>query len=96
MRVDGPAWFAARIDSTSKNELDQPLFAHTSPVYVAMGGKGVFDIDAARGLLQQVEEAQAAIRAQGRFRTPDAAARLLARYDEAAADLRARINRERN
>src|SRR5439155_9249051 len=31
VRLDGPAWFAARIDSTARNELGGQLFAHTSP-----------------------------------------------------------------
>jgi hypothetical protein len=93
IRVDEPGWFAARIDSTTKNELDYVLFGHTSPVYVDVAGKRVFDVDAARALLKYVEEGHAAIRAQGRFPSPDAETALLALYSEAAKDLRGRIER---
>src|SRR5207249_4143932 len=47
-RLDGPAWFAARIDSTARNELGGQLFAHTSPVYVDLAGGRAFDVEAAR------------------------------------------------
>jgi len=93
IRFDEPGWLAVRIDSTTKNELGQVLFAHTSPVYVEYQGRNRFDIEAARGLLRQIEEGQAAIRAQGHFSTPEARNRILAMYDQAANDLRKRINK---
>jgi hypothetical protein len=91
MRIDEPGWFAARIQSTAKNELDQQLFAHTSPVYIRCQGRDILDVDAARALLKQVEEGQAAIRAQARFSSPQAAARLLSLYDDAVRELQERI-----
>jgi hypothetical protein len=91
IRLDEPVWFAARIESTAKNELEQQLFAHTSPVYVSYKGGGAFDVEAARALLKQVEEGQAAVRAQGRFSSPQAAARLLSLYEEAVRELNERI-----
>jgi hypothetical protein len=91
IRVDGPAWFAARIDSTAKNELDKQLFAHTSPVYVDFAGKGVFDIDAARLLLRRVEESRAAIRSRGKFGEDAARDKILAIYDETTKELAKRI-----
>jgi hypothetical protein len=95
VRLDAPAWFALRIDGDTKNEFDKTLFAHTSPVYVNYQGRGVFDVDAARGLLQQVEEGQAAIKSKARFSNPQAATKLLALYDEAARDLQERISARR-
>src|SRR5207302_1948683 len=56
VRLDAPGWFALRVQSTTKNELGQPLFAHTSPVYVDFGGRRRQDVDAALALLRQVEE----------------------------------------
>src|SRR5262249_43303648 len=56
VRLDAPAWFAARIDSTTKNEFDAALYAHTSPVYVDFDGKRVFDVEVARLLLQRLEQ----------------------------------------
>jgi len=93
IRFDEPGWLAVRIESTTKNELGQVLFAHTSPIYVEYQGRNRFDIEAARGLLNQIEEGQAAIRAQGHFSTPEARNRILAMYDQAANDLRKRINK---
>jgi hypothetical protein len=93
VRLDGPAWFTARIDSTAKNELDRQLFAHTSPVYVDFAGKGVFDVEAARLLLQRVEESRAAIRSRGKFGEAAARDKILAIYDETTTALAKRISK---
>jgi hypothetical protein len=92
LRIAEPAWFAVRIDSDAENEFGKTLYAHTSPVYVTYKGKGVFDMDSALALLKQVEEGQGAIRARGHFSNPEASKKLLALYDEAAQNLRERIN----
>lgn len=92
VRVDGPAWFAVRIDGGTPNEFGTTPFAHSSPVYVTHKGKGVFDVDAALGLLKQVEEGQAAIKGHGKFSSPEASAKMLALYDDTTKNLRARIN----
>ena len=93
IRLDEPAWFAARIvGGDVKNEFDKTLFAHTSPVYVTYQGRDVFDVEAALALIRQVEEGQAAIKAKGHFSTPAAEKALLALYDDAARELRERIN----
>jgi hypothetical protein len=90
--VDGPGWFAVRIEATTRNELDRQLYAHSSPVYVEFGGEGVFDVEAARRLLLRLEEGEADIRGRGRFSNPQARAKLLGLYEEAAKDLTARLN----
>jgi hypothetical protein len=92
VRQDEPAWFAVRIDSDAKNEFNKTLYAHTSPVYVTYKGKDVFDVDSAVALLKQVEEGQGVIRDRGRFSNADASKQVLAIYDEAAQNLRERIN----
>jgi hypothetical protein len=93
VRVDQPSWFAVRIDTTNKNELYRPLYAHSSPVYVEYGGKRMLDVDAARGLLAQIEEAEGGIRGKGRFSSPKARDGVLDLYNQAAAELRDRIKR---
>jgi hypothetical protein len=95
VRIDQPGWFAARIDSTTKNELNRPLYAHTSPVYVDFRGRGIFDVEAAQGLLKLIEEAQEAIRSQGRFSTRQTSSDLLALYNQGAEELRRRINQRK-
>jgi hypothetical protein len=91
--VDGSGWFAARINSTTRNEFDRPLYAHTSPVYVEVARERLFDVEAARVLLLRVEEAKADIRGRGQFSSPQARAKLLTLYDAAAKELTERLNR---
>ncbi len=93
VRIDTPGWLALRIDSITRNELGAVLYAHSSPVYVDVSGRRIFDLDAAQALLRQVEEGRADIRARGRFSSPAAADKLLALYEDAAADLQARMSR---
>lgn len=93
VRLDGPAWFAARIDSSAKNELDRQLFAHTSPVYVDFAGKRVFDIDAAQLMLRRMELARDEIRARGKFADAAARDRILAIYAETSEELSRRIEK---
>lgn len=91
LRVNQPGWLAARIRSTHSNELDQQLFAHTSPVYVELAGKRAFDLNAAGDLLRRVEEARGEISQRGRFSSTGARDRLLEVYDQAARELRKRM-----
>jgi hypothetical protein len=95
LRIDAPGWLALRIESAAKNELGQPLFAHTSPVYVDFQGRRVLNVDAALSLLRSLEEARGAIRGQGAFSSDAALQRVLTLYDEAAGDLRRRIKQPR-
>jgi len=91
VRLDGPAWFAARIDSSAKNELDRQLFAHTSPVYVNFTGKRVFDIEAARLMLRRMEQALEEIRARGKFGNQSLRDEILAIYKETSNELVKRV-----
>lgn len=90
--LDEPAWFAARIDSTNKNEFDRLLFAHTSPTYVDIAGKHVFDVEAARGLQKLIEEARDEIKLRGKFSGDTERDRILSIYDAAASEIAKRIN----
>ncbi|MCI0464489.1 MAG: CehA/McbA family metallohydrolase [Gemmataceae bacterium] len=95
VRVEEPGWFAVRIDSKKKNEFDKVLYAHSSPVYVRLQGRDRFDVEAARALLKQLEEGQAAIRARGRFSNAEASQRVLALYEAATRELTERAGRQR-
>jgi hypothetical protein len=92
VRVDEPTWFAVRIESQTKNELDCRLFAHSSPVYVDLAGKPVFDVEAARALQRELEQARDAVRQRGRFSTPEARDNVLALYEQAEKDMVKRLN----
>ncbi len=95
VRVEEPGWFAARIQSTTINELGYQLFAHTSPIYIEFADRNIFDIAASETLLKQIEEGQAAIQKQGKFSSHQAERDLLTLYTQAAEELRGRINRRR-
>jgi hypothetical protein len=92
VRIEGPAWFAARIDSTVKNELDRQLYAHTSPVYVDFAGQRVFDIETGRNLQKQMEEARDEIKSRGKFPNDMARDRILGIYEDTAKEIVKRIN----
>jgi hypothetical protein len=91
--VDGPCWLAVRIETDNKNELDQQLFAHTSPVYVEMAGQRFFDVETGRALLKQLEESRDDIRGRGRFSNDAAKDKLLGVYNEAIQSLTKQIGR---
>ena len=51
----------------AKNEMGEPLFAHTSPIYIELGGKKVFKKEAAEALVADMETALKTIPAKGKF-----------------------------
>jgi len=91
-RIDEPSWYAVRIESTNRNEFDLKHFAHSGPVYIDLGGKRAFDVESARALQKELEMAKAGIKAKGKFSNDEARDKLLARYDDAAAELIRQIN----
>ena len=50
-----------------KNEFGQPLFSHSSPVYVEVAGRPIFDPEASRDLLAEVERAMRQVAETARF-----------------------------
>src|SRR5262249_25177667 len=92
LRIDESSWFAVRIDATNRNEFEQKLFAHSAPVYVDLNGKRVFDVESARALLKQLEEARADIRAKGNFSTAEARDKVLEIYQQTTKELVKQIN----
>jgi hypothetical protein len=68
VNVDEPGWFALRIPvESSTNEFDQPLFAHTSPVYISLARRQIFRDDEAERLRQDLVRSIETIRKQGIF-----------------------------
>ncbi len=92
VRIDEPAWFAVRSDAQTKNEFDRRLYAHTSPVYIDLAGKRVFDVESARTLQGQMDEAREAIRTRGHFRSLQTRDKVLTLYEQTKKDLVGRIN----
>lgn len=96
VRLDEPAWLAARYDSPEKSELDRQCFAHTSPVYFDYADKGVLDVKAARLMLRRVEESRAETRARGTSARAASRHAILATYDATARELVRRMNQRGN
>jgi hypothetical protein len=92
VRIDEPTWLAVRIDARAKNELNCRLFAHSSPVYVDLAGRRAFDVEAARGLQRELEQARDAIGKRGWFSTPAARDKLLALYEQGEKAVVERLN----
>jgi len=76
----------------TRNEMGERLFGHTSPIYFEFASRSVFQPDAARSLIADMEKAERAIGGQAHF--ADAAQReeVLALYREGIASLRRRLN----
>ena len=55
--VGQPGWLAVRVNTKNRNALGNPVFAHTSAVYVEVGGKSVFAPQAAQALLDDMRAA---------------------------------------
>lgn len=69
--VDVPTdgWLAARVASQVRDSFYQPLYAHTSPIYITTGRRPAERIAAAARFDQALSEALAWVKQQGRFRT---------------------------
>lgn len=94
LNVDGPGWLALRLPPqpvkddpkltapVPLNELGQPLFAHTSPIYLEVAGRRIFDSSAVRALITEMEESIEQINKQGQFADEEEKARVRSVYAE--------------
>ena len=63
-----PGWLALAIPRhVARNELDKELFAHTSPIYLELAGKQVFQPAVAQSLLEEIEQNLGIISIGGSF-----------------------------
>lgn len=85
IEVPEPSWLALRIppDGVPENEYGKPLFAHTSPVYVEVGGKPVFLRAEAEGLLDEVRRSRETVASTALFADDHERGHVLAVYDDA-------------
>lgn len=100
-----PGWLAVRIPTVRKydirsrltgrgvNILGKTLFAHTSPVYISIGGRKVFQPAAAGELIQRMQASAEQIRTSGVFQSADEKRSILAIYEQATIEMHQRINR---
>jgi hypothetical protein len=88
-------WIAARCFGGSKSALDlnSPVFAHTSPVFVKAASGGPRTVSSAiRGLISDIEHARHWIETVGRFEHPRSKPHLLALCDDALRVLANRLS----
>jgi len=88
IRMDEPSWLAIRVSSQANNELGRQLFAHTSPIYIHVGGKPVRQPEEVSYLLKQMEEAKQEIAGKGLFASPKEREAVLSVYDKGIRNLR--------
>ena len=62
-------------------------------MFVDLEGERVFELESARALLRQMDEARMDIKTKGKFSSPEARTKLLAGYDMAMESLEGRIKR---
>ena len=75
IEVDLPAgsdgWIAARLSSTARDSFDQPVFAHTSPIYVRTGSASPEQAVAATAFANRIDTDLERIRVRGKFYSDD-------------------------
>jgi hypothetical protein len=101
VRMEGPCWLALRIPpapakpgpDVPRSELGGPLFAHTSPVYVELGGRKHVDAAVAKGLLDEMAQAREKIVKNGLFTTDHEKEHVLSIYAMAISALEKRLTK---
>jgi hypothetical protein len=82
-RSDG--WLAARIYSPSRDSFNQPIFAHTSPMYVRAGINAPEQRLAASEFDRAIEQSLEWVRLKGKFRSPQQQIEVLDLFREGQA-----------
>jgi hypothetical protein len=103
LSIDAPSWLALRTppppvaddpelrEPVPENEFGGKLFAHTSPVYLRLAGRDVFDVVTARGLLAEMKHDWQHIAKEARFDDERQRQQVRAVYDEAIEVLERRL-----
>jgi hypothetical protein len=92
VRLQEPGWLGLRVPlQAGKNELGQPLFAHTSPIYVEIAGRSIFQPDVARELLREMQDSMEMIKSKARFEGKQEEDEVLTVYRRAIHELRLRL-----
>ena len=77
---------------TPLNEYGRELFAHTSAIYVNLAGRGVFDVTAAKSLLDEMKTSRDFIRTKSIFADDQERDGVLRVYDEGIRQMQQRID----
>jgi len=88
IKIDTPSWLALRVSSQASSEFGRPLFAHTSPVYVKVGGKAIRQPEEVAYLVKQMEDAKQEIATKALFASPKEREAVLSVYEKGIQTLR--------
>ena len=101
--MDKSSWLALRIppppvkddaelvNAVPLNELGQALFAHSSPIYVEVAGRRIFDRAAAQSLVVDMENSLETIDKQGMFADQEEKSRVTSVYVEGIEQLKKQL-----
>ena len=104
VQIDEPSWIALRTvpppvsgdaelqEPVAENEFGGRLFSHTSPIYLQLAGRDVFDLPTARGLLAEMKADWKKIEEQAAFDDDHQRRHVQAVYQEAIEVLSKRID----
>ena len=82
IKIDEPSWLALRVSARASSEFGRPLFAHTSPIYVRVGGKAIRQMDEVAYLIKQMEDARREIGSRALFGSPKEREDVLSVYEK--------------
>lgn len=103
LSIDSPCWLAVRTPPppvpedpelqlpVPLNEYGGALFAHTSPIYVTLNGRGVFDVPTARGLVAEMRASLEKINQQAVFASAEQRQQVEQVYRRAISALEGRL-----
>lgn len=103
--VHDPGWIAVRtppppldkapdrFPPVNRNEFGQLLFSHSSPVYVSIAGREMFDAQIAKEFLSEIERNRREIAESGQFADDEERGRVLAVHDQAVETLKSWLDR---
>ena len=88
IKIDEPSWLALRVSTQANNEFGRQLFAHTSPIYISVGGKAIRQPEEVAYLIKQMEEAKQEIASKALFASPKEREAVLSVYEKGIWALR--------
>jgi hypothetical protein len=88
IKITEPSWLALRVSTQVNNEFGRQLFAHTSPIYISVGGKAIRQAEDVAYLVKQMEEAKQEIATKALFASPKERGAVLSVYEKSIRTLR--------
>ncbi len=80
--MPGDGWIAARLSSTTWDSFLEPIYAHTSPVYVATGVAAPERAKAAADFVRAIDRAMEWVRETGKYHTDAQRQEILALFGQ--------------